>query len=50
MAEEFLVVGQVVAAQGLKGEVRILPASDYFPRTYQNGSPLIYRAPVHMRS
>ena len=33
MAEEFLVVGQVVAAQGLKGEVRILPASD-FPQRF----------------
>ena len=37
MADEFLVVGQVVAAQGLKGEVRILPASDFPQRFTEPG-------------
>ncbi len=38
MADEFLVVGQVVAAQGLKGEVRILPASDFPQRFTEPGN------------
>ena len=43
MAEEFLVVGQVVAAQGLKGEVRILPASDFPQRFTEPGSRWLRR-------
>ena len=40
MAEEFLVVGQVVAAQGLKGEVRVLPASDFPQRFTEPGQEI----------
>jgi 16S rRNA processing protein RimM len=43
MADEFLVVGQVVAAQGLKGEVRILPASDFPQRFTEPGSRWLRR-------
>ena len=43
MAEEFLVVGQVVAAQGLKGEVRILPASDFPQRFTEPGTRWLRR-------
>ena len=43
MAEEFLVVGQVVAAQGLKGEVRILPASDFPQRFTEAGTRWLRR-------
>ena len=43
MAEEFLVVGQVVAAQGLKGEVRILPASDFPQRFTEPGNRWLRR-------
>ena len=43
MAEEFLVVGQVVAAQGLKGEVRILPASDFPQRFTEPGKRWLRR-------
>ena len=43
MEEEFLVVGQVVAAQGLKGEVRILPASDFPQRFTEPGSRWLRR-------
>ncbi len=37
MSKEFIVVGQVVAAQGLKGEVRILPATDFPSRLVDPG-------------
>ena len=43
MADEFLVVGQVVAAQGLKGEVRILPASDFPQRFTEPGTRWLRR-------
>ena len=43
MADEFLVVGQVVAAQGLKGEVRILPASDFPHRFTEPGTRWLRR-------
>ena len=43
MADEFLVVGQVVAAQGLKGEVRILPASDFPQRFTEPGKRWLRR-------
>ena len=43
MADEYLVVGQVVAAQGLKGEVRILPASDFPQRFTEPGSRWLRR-------
>ena len=43
MAEGFLVVGQVVAAQGLKGEVRILPASDFPQRFTEPGQRWLRR-------
>ena len=43
MAEEFLIVGQVVAAQGLKGEVRVLPASDFPQRFTEPGTRWLRR-------
>ena len=43
MAEEFLIVGQVVAAQGLKGEVRVLPASDFAQRFTEPGTRWLRR-------
>ena len=43
MADEFVVVGQVVAAQGLKGEVRILPASDFPQRFTEPGARWLRR-------
>ena len=47
MAEQFLVVGEVVAAQGLKGEVRILPASDFPQRFTEPGSRWLRRRGQH---
>lgn len=44
MTDEFLVVGQVVSAQGLKGEVRVLPATD-FPSRLTEAGPRWLRLP-----
>ena len=37
-AEELLVVGKIVAAQGLRGELRVLPLSD-FPERFTKAGP-----------
>lgn len=37
MADGFLVVGEVVAAQGLRGELRVLPATDFPARLTEAG-------------
>ena len=37
MADAFLVVGEVVAAQGLRGELRVLPATDFPSRLTEAG-------------
>ena len=44
MTNEFLVVGEVVAAQGLQGEVRVLPATD-FPSRLTEAGPRWLRRP-----
>ena len=38
MSDDFLVVGRIVGAQGLKGELKILPASD-FPSRFTEPGP-----------
>ena len=43
MADQYLVVGQVVSAQGLKGEVRVLPASDFPQRFTEPGTRWLRR-------
>ena len=37
MSDDFLVVGRIVGAQGLKGELKILPASDFPSRFTEPG-------------
>ncbi|MFZ4566520.1 MAG: ribosome maturation factor RimM [Prochlorococcaceae cyanobacterium] len=37
MADSFLVVGEVVAAQGLRGELRVLPSTDFPSRLTEAG-------------
>ena len=46
---DLLVVGRVVAAQGLKGEVRVLPLSDFPERFLQPGSRWLQRRGVNPR-
>jgi len=41
--DELMVVGKVVAAQGLKGELRILPLSDFPERFTQAGQRWLQR-------
>ena len=43
LAKPHLVVGKVVAAQGLKGEVRILPATDFPSRLIEPGPRWLQR-------
>ncbi len=47
MNEEFLVVGRVVGAQGLKGELKIQPASD-FPDRFTKPGPRWLRRKGHL--
>ncbi|MGI0487396.1 ribosome maturation factor RimM [Pantanalinema rosaneae CENA516] len=45
MSEQFVEIGKIVAAQGLKGEVRIYPSSDFPERFLQPGKRWIQRSP-----
>lgn len=50
MSKEFIVVGQVVAAQGLKGEVRILPATDFPSRLVDPGPRWLQKPGAEIQS
>ncbi len=45
---ELLVVGKIVAAQGLRGELRVNPLSD-FPERFTQAGPRWLRAPGQKR-
>lgn len=45
MSDQFVEIGKIVAAQGLKGEVRIYPSSDFPERFLQPGKRWIQRSP-----
>ncbi|MGA1004623.1 MAG: ribosome maturation factor RimM, partial [Vulcanococcus sp.] len=45
---ELLVVGKIVAAQGLRGELRVNPLSD-FPERFTQAGPRWLRAPAQKR-
>jgi 16S rRNA processing protein RimM len=45
VSEQFVEIGKIVAAQGLKGEVRIYPSSDFPERFLQPGKRWIQRSP-----
>ena len=45
---KLLVVGKIVAAQGLRGELRVNPLSD-FPERFTQAGPRWLRAPAHKR-